>query len=377
MRLASLQAPIRKQMPGAFDEDAVERIWNGVGARRRAIARARARAWALGVAATLLLVFGVAWTRMRSVEPGPLALSDGAAIVALHGGRTYTLSDGSRIELADDATLATTTSSAHAFDATLRDGRAIFDVVPGGPRRWTIDAGLASVEVVGTRFVVDARADRVSVSVERGHVRVRTATGVKDLYAGEATEVTAAAPKPAPSAEPDVPTFDLHDLPSAAPAPSAAPTAWRDRARAGDNGGAYAALGRDGVAAAAASASVDDLFALADVARLSGHPADAVAPLERILADHANDARAGLAAFTLGRLELDTLGHPARAARAFERAIALGTLVEDAYARLVEARAKAGDRAGAQAAFDAYVRAFPNGGRSRAMRRWLDDDAQP
>jgi transmembrane sensor len=98
------------------------------------------------------------------------------------------------------------------------------------------------------------------------------------------------------------------------------------------------------VASVARSASVEDLLALADVARLSGHPRDAIEPLERVVTEHAEDPRASLAALTLGRVELHSLGEPALAARAFEKAIALnipGGLAEDARTLLAEARAKA------------------------------------
>jgi len=59
---------------------------------------------------------------------------------------------------------------------------------------------------------------------------------------------------------------------------------------------------------------------------------------------HEDDPRAGLAAFTLGRLELDRLGRPADAVTDLERALALGLprgLVADARQRLDEARARA------------------------------------
>ena len=63
---------------------------------------------------------------------------------------------------------------------------------------------------------------------------------------------------------------------------------------------------------------------LADVARLSGHPREAVAPLERMIAEHPGDPRAPVAAVMLGRLEMDRLVRPERARRAFERARELG-----------------------------------------------------
>ena len=109
---------------------------------------------------------------------------------------------------------------------------------------------------------------------------------------------------------------------------------------------------------------VADLLMLADVARLSGHAAEAVAPLERILHDFPHDPQAPLAALALGRLELDALDRPARAAAVLNRALALGvprSLREDVRARLVEAYARAGDRTATRAAAAVYVREFPHG----------------
>ncbi|MGD0839089.1 MAG: hypothetical protein ABSB49_20835, partial [Polyangia bacterium] len=119
---------------------------------------------------------------------------------------------------------------------------------------------------------------------------------------------------------------------------------------------------------------VDDLLALADVARLSGHPAEAVLPLQRILSDFARDAQAPLAAFALGRLELDGLGHPQAAVSAFGRALALGipsSLREDARARLVEADVRAGDTEAARRAGAAYLAEFPKGRHVHAVQTWL------
>jgi transmembrane sensor len=109
---------------------------------------------------------------------------------------------------------------------------------------------------------------------------------------------------------------------------------------------------------------VADLLVLADVARLSGHAAEAVAPLERILRDFPGNPQAPLAALALGRLELDTLDRPAKAAGALNRALSLGvplSLREDVRTRLVEAYARAGNRAEARAAAAAYLREYPDG----------------
>jgi transmembrane sensor len=134
-------------------------------------------------------------------------------------------------------------------------------------------------------------------------------------------------------------------------------------------------LGREGIAAEAQAASVEDLFALADVARLSGHPAEAVGPLRRIVDSHGGDPRAALAGLTLGRVELKSLGRPADATVALRRAFALGVprgLAEDAYALLVEAAARSGDRAGARAAYEQYAAQFPHGSRLTELRSWVD-----
>jgi len=104
-------------------------------------------------------------------------------------------------------------------------------------------------------------------------------------------------------------------------------SAWPERPAsvpAMRRGEAFAALGTDGRRREAKRLGVNDLSALADVARLSGNPAEAVAPLKRILLEFAGDAHAPLAAFVLSRLELDSLGRSQAAVRALEQALALG-----------------------------------------------------
>lgn len=148
---------------------------------------------------------------------------------------------------------------------------------------------------------------------------------------------------------------------------------WMTAAQAHDYEGAFVQLGSAGIApASAAASSVDELLLLADVVRFSGHPELAVAPLSRIARDFSSDRRASTAAFTLGKLHLDA-GRANDASRAFERAISLGlpsALEESAYARRVEAYAKAGDTARAHAAREAYDAQFPTGAHRRDVERW-------
>jgi len=300
---------------------------------------------------------------------GPL---DAAALSATATPRNVDLSDGSRLEVARDARLEPLVASASEVVLRLAEGSTLFDIVPGGPRRWTIEAGIASVEVVGTRFVVLRNPDRVRVDVERGVVLVRGLTvpdGVARVQAGGSIEVHAAphATDGEPSASATAPTH------SSARARDDASAAWRENAARRQYAEAYAALGSGGVGRETArAATVSDLLALSDVARLSGHPAEAIEPLERILRDHAASPSASLAALTLGRTEL-LLGRPSDAARAFERALSLQVasgLEEDTYVRLVEAYARSGNANAAESAAARYRAAFPNGRRAADVERW-------
>jgi hypothetical protein len=159
------------------------------------------------------------------------------------------------------------------------------------------------------------------------------------------------------------------------PSPSPGET-WRRFAAEGRNAQAYALLGRAGIASESESASVGDLFALADVARLSGHPADAVDPLERIVAEHSADSRAPLAALTLGRIRLRSLAMPGAAVQSLGKAIALGVpapLSEETYALLIESLSRMGDRDRARAEYERFHARFPDSTWSADLQKWTSD----
>lgn len=396
--MSRLPDPAGKALRSDVDDVTLERVWRNVQRRRAERARVHPGRWIAAVAAAAAVVaLVVAWRPGRPVvaaDVGPLRLAGGREIGALvapaTAAQTFAFSEESRVELDPGARVEPLENGPTAFSVLLASGRATFDVHPGGPRRWTIECGVATVEVLGTRFTVERSPGHARVSVERGVVLVRgerVPDRVQRLGAGAALDVedTSAALTPpppsvdeppgvplAPAAVPEPPPAAAAAAPPATGAPAAS-SAWRSLAQRGDNATAYAELGPAGITSASQGASVDDLLALADVARLSGHPADAVTPLNRVVAEHAGDPRASLAAFTLGRLQLDSLMNPALAADAFARAIALGlpgSLEEDAYARLVEARARAHDPAGTRAAAQEYERRFPSGKRLEEVRRW-------
>lgn len=385
-----LRAPLSLELRDPVLETQVARMWRNVQARR-ASPRTTARSFLLWAALGALLgvsvmaAFESVRNRARQAaiverphEAGPLLLANDQPFTAADIGanapsRSVKLSDGSRLELEPASRIELLASSGTEVVFRVAFGRVVFDVVPGGPRRWVVEAGIASVEVVGTRFGVMRAADHVHVDVERGVVLVRGTTvpdGVVRLEAGGAIDVRART-EPAPAATSD---HSIGQITSSGHAHPVAP--WRASATGGRYAEAYAALGEGGVdREAARSDSADELLALADVARLSGHPAEAVKPLERILREQAATPSAPLAAVTLGRIQLG-LNEPGEAARAFGRALSLHVpagLEEDVYARLVEARARAGDHPGAIAAAREYRARFPTGRRAAEVLRWAQE----
>ena len=110
----------------------------------------------------------------------------------------------------------------------------------------------------------------------------------------------------------------------------------------------------------------------ADAARRAGRPAQAVPHLRRLLPDHPDDARAPLAAFTLGRILLAELGQPTEAANAFalsRRLAPRGPMASHALAREVEAAARGGDAARARRLAATYTADYPAGPHLEAVRR--------
>jgi transmembrane sensor len=400
--VSRLEFPLKDHLRDPAEEPALRRIWERIDGRlpdaRRRRRRIALSGLALASAAAAALVVTVGPHR----DAGPLHFSDGRALAAVEApdgadGTRIALSDGSMIELGAGSRFAPLESSGTTFLGLLQRGSASFDVRPGGPRRWQVECGLATVEVVGTRFSCERAPGRLHVAVQRGAIVVRgerVADRARRLVAGESLDVTEAGALAEPALEP-TPEEALREAPEgpeayAAPEasgpsdlaqPNVAGTAaveprasWRELARRGRPADAFAALGAQGVRREARRLGVADLLALADVARLSGHPAEAVSPLERILTDFAHDPQAPLAAFALGRLELDTLARPRDAVAAFERALELGvprSLHEDVRARLVEANERAGEGAAARAAARAYLRELPSGRRRAEMEALL------
>ncbi len=365
---------LRAHLRAPFSDAQVEEIWRGVQARR---ARSARPAWlALCLPALAAAVLGVALRRERAPSVvdggvGPLRLVDGSGVTAARlrndalAPATVRLSDRSTLTLHPHTTLLPTHNDGRAMELQLRQGAADFAVTPGGPRRWRIDCGVATITVVGTAFTLDRRESSLRVAVSHGTVWVDGAWvpgGHRVLTAGQSLAVS----RPAPRA-PQV-VVAASSPPPSRPAPravvAAAPPVWRAQAQRGDARGAWESLGDHGFARESATSSPAVLLELADVARRTRHHDLAAPLLERFVREHPEHPEAAMAAFTLGRDELTLRARPASAATWFQRALALRpprSLEEDLRARLAEAHLAAGDRRAACAVARESLATFPQG----------------
>lgn len=381
-----LPVPVRELLDERLHEHDVKRLWSGLEAKRARSEQPRKRPWlwTLAVASAALgAVLTFLW--MRAPAPTVLHLADGSDVPSHLEARAPLLpfDDGSELTLRMGTRLDLLESTPRTFSLALRRGSALFEVHPGGPRIWKIECGPVTVEVVGTHFTVARDEAHVEVVVERGAVLVSgepvpdhvvrlgphqsivvPLTSTKeDIRVPHTQRDHAAAPDEAPatSAQPAAPTRRAEaDTPVLA-----APTAPRESSTSDDPPPAPSSA--DG------SHEVEALLARADDARLAGKYREAADILERVVTEGAGDRRAPLAEFSLGRLYLDSLNDPARAAVHFSRALLrglAGALEEDAYARLVEAYARAGDARAARDIADRYRARYPRGRRLESVDRW-------
>ncbi|HET9931892.1 MAG TPA: FecR domain-containing protein [Polyangiaceae bacterium] len=299
----------------------------------------------------------------------------------------FELTDGTRVTaLSTDARVEPVEVSREAVRVRLEAGGAHFDVAHVEGRHFQVQARDVLVTVLGTAFSVAVESGGVRVEVERGRVDVGFDGQHRILGAGErifasegAFRTGQSAPRSAASAEvpaiepvpPVEPSSEApnSNAPSTRRAPAAAPSSWRTLAQDGDYRSAFERMQAEG--SNAVRDEPGDLLFAADVARLSGHAALALPLLERVLRGHPHDSRAPLAAFTLGRTLLDSLGRPREAADAFGKARRLspnGALAQDALAREVESWSRAGESVVARQRALEYLERYPGGRREKAVR---------
>lgn len=344
---------VRRAGPWDAEHAALLRIGLERKARRRRVLRASA--------ATLLTVTGLALgafllpeRQAEVVAKAPVASPAPAPATPVIEPDVLRLGDGSRITPAAGAEVMIRDLTAELVTVEMMAGRSRFNVAPRPERTFAVQTKHVRILVIGTSFTVDEQADRTGVSVHHGRVRVEHDAGTQELTGGE-TGWFAASRGP-----PDPPPLRRRTRATVAPkkpepeAPEAPPEEDEDEDEDEDEVGA--------------------LLDAADGHRRTGRHAEAVIRLETVVQRHADDARAPLAAFTLGRVLLD-LHRAEEAAAAFAQARQLdptGPLAEDALAREVEAWAAAGRPDETRARAMEYLERYPRGRREPGVRTHLE-----
>src|SRR6187551_663155 len=154
----------------------------------------RASVWALGLAASLLLVVFALSRSNRSASPTVSRISTGvtASHVAL---------PGVVLDVSPQSAVVVSGSAEESSLIVLDRGEVTCDVAhrrPGAPL--FVQAGEVSVEVVGTRFTVTRQEEVAGVRVQEGVVRVKFRGRSASVKAGETWPLLpTAAASPAPS----------------------------------------------------------------------------------------------------------------------------------------------------------------------------------
>lgn len=399
--------------PELLDEADLQRVWRGV-TRTRARNTQRRRLIAASLASAVVSAIGGWWLGSLTREP-PEVAARAPLEQALAEAREVVLTEGSRVTPEHDARLTVLELTPDTLTLMLAHGAAELEVLPAGGRRILVECGTATVELRDALARVVRVGGRAEVQVRRGSALVRGESvpeRVQRVEAGRALVIERARSAEAPASTAAVATR-AEDHESASAQAPASPNPDRASPRASSaapstpippsarspttdaRGPAVSPPDRDPIVApphAPATEAARDvegpevggarpvapdpavlLLARADRARAAQQPEQAAALLDELVATYSQHPAAPLAAFELGRLELDVLGRPARAARALERALALelpAALAEDARARRVEAYAGAGDRDRARAAAAEYRARHPAGRRLADVERW-------
>lgn len=377
---------------------------------RSFFARARLGLFAMGAAAA---VATGAWLYSRlpiSYEIGGTGVSAGTdAPIAAEKGEAVPLrfSEGSSIVVRPGGRVRVLGTSAAGAHVLVEDG-SVDVAIAHGPKEakaWSFEAGPLSVAVTGTRFHLawNPRDQVFALALSEGAVvvsgsclpepRVLGAGGRLDLSCATPdahAEHAAAVPPVEGTTEPELgePALPLDPSVAMAPsvttprsgtsAPSAAPAekGWRDRLQNGDFAEVLEVASASDFADACKIASQTELLGLADAARKAGQVDKATLALSSLRRRFAGSANAAVAAFSLGRIAFERRGAYAEAVRWFSTYLSEapnGPLMGDAVGRLMEARDRQGDREGARADAEQYLRRFPRGPYAPLAKRLLSE----
>jgi transmembrane sensor len=343
------ERPLGEHMMDATSEIDVSRQWRRIEAQLGR-PRSRPRGWlaacgAVGAAAALVLV--LAPRRGRPLAPAPIVaapvltpepfFAEGTRVESTAGTkRELALPDGSRIALRPGGVLTLARSATDEVRVVLERGSADLDVIRDSDRRFVVAVLDVEFVVAGARFVVsvsEGAAGKIAAAeVERGAIEVHRSIARSVLLAGESWTSGVSVVSAGPGSTSDD-----------APVTSTPRTASSGRATDDD---------------------ARSLLAVATRARWQGRQRDAARALDELCRRFPNDPRAALAAFELGRIQLDTLHEAGHAAASFRTAMNLArdpVLREDAATRRVEALDRSHDGAACLSARAAYLAEYSTG----------------
>jgi hypothetical protein len=404
-------------------EEGLEALWTGVTRTRR---RRRALIWrplvGAMVAATIGAIFVTGWpvrTILSWRRSPPLEYQvEGGTVVeggylrdASGKGLKLTFTGGTEIRLASG-----TRGRLRSVDSTgarigIEHGSASFDVAPHSGRSWLVDVGPFLVTVKGTQFTVswDVASERFELRLDRGRVIVAgpMSSGeipleaghrlVVDLPRGETliSELKAGEP---PGESPPRSTRALAPEARATPADvrraaalpkqagrdglGAPPSRGAGKEGARDWGLALASghldeilneVDRAGTKATVETASIDDLFALADAARYRRRNSLAREALLSARRRFPSSARTVDADYLLGRVEEESERGTSAALHFYDEYLVRaphGTYAAEVLGRKMILTKKLNGPEVAAPIAEEYLRRFPNGtyvGSARAL----------
>jgi len=333
-----------------------------------------------GAGATAALAVGLwTWSNVPvGFRVGPTAATGHAGdLVSAAEGQPTALrfSDGSSLALHQGGRLRVLATEPKGARVLVEEGTVDVSITPArvGNKRWSFEAGPFSIAVTGTRFGMSYRAldQWLGVTMHEGEIVVSgpCLEGPTPVSAGGRLDLACGEKPQAPGETPHLtaPPPETLAAPELGPAPVPRPgrdSAWRELLAAGRLQDGLRAAEQANFAHVCQVASSKELLALADGARLFGRTGRAVAALRVLRQRFPGSPEAPTAAFTLGRIAFEQKHDYAQAATWFSRYLReqpSGPLMGDAFGRLMEARLRAGDQAGARADADQYLRRFPEG----------------
>lgn len=343
------------------------------------------RLWVAAMATAAVLAVSVGLGRRG---PAPSAVLDGVELAtgawvdAAARERTVRFEDATELTVSSGSRVRLAVLERDRVQADLDSGEVRLKVTKRPERRLELRCGPYTVAVKGTTFVTkwDGPTARLQVEVIEGRVEVLGGhLGARVFAVGSGERLTATpagieiAPPTAPEPEivkaPEAPVEEDVDRSPVGKTPR-----WVRLAQNADFRDAWEEASRSGIDRLGKTLPGSRLLLLADVGRLSDHPAEARALLELVRTRFRTDAVASKAAFRLGRLAYDERHFP-EALSWFERCVQEtkdADLASEARGRVIELLVREGRREEARVVARTYLDRHADGPYAPLARQVLE-----